>query len=399
MRIGCVTHHNYPSGQEIRTTKTAATLNDHGCKVVVFCPGSSDQPRTDAFEFGKISRFRPWFSGVWSKLFAPLPINPFWYWWLLREFRSCELDLVMVRDLRLSLPVLFAARWLNIPAVLDIGEHYPGMMQILGKQRLVHHLIRNNWLITKLEAFSIKRADMVWVVVEENKERLKHLSSQIEVISNFPVATTDDLVHRPVHRPFNPDGEPVTLISLGLIDNIRGLDLAIDAFAIVVREMTNVQMLIYGDGDFRTSLEQKVNRLGLEDKVIFGGWVENDKKYEILAKGDIGLVLHRVCALTQHTVPNKLFDYMVTGLPVISTKLGPVTRILEKEQCGVSADETPAAVADAMMSLVADQSRRERYSQNGREAVQARYTWERESAKIFTNVSNLIESSKMGRHT
>lgn len=390
MRIGCVTHHNYPTGQEIRTTKTAAALSDHDCEVTVFCPGRRDQSRTEGFVSGKIIRFRPRVSGVLSKCLAPLPINPLWFWWLLVQFRNSKLDLVVVRDLRLALPVYFATRVLRIPAILDIGEHYPGMMEVLGKQNLLDYLFRNNWLITKLEAISVRLADVVWVVVEENRERLKRYSSEIVVISNFPVATAEVEARCQDHREFSEDGEPVRLLSLGLIDNIRGLDLAIEAFAIVVREINNVEFLIFGDGDFRPALEAQVRRLGLVDKVKFGGWVQEEQKFQILAKGDIGLILHKDCALTQHTVPNKLFDYMYAGLPVISTKLGPVTRILEKEDCGVSTDESPAAVAKGLLSLIADHARRKEFSENGREAVCARYRWESESAKLIKSVIHLI---------
>jgi len=135
----------------------------------------------------------------------------------------------------------------------------------------------------------------------------------------------------------------------------------------------------------------------LEDKVHFGGWVSLDQKYETLAKGDIGLLLHKVCDLTQHTVPNKLFDYMSTGLPVISTKLRPVTRILEKERCGIAVEETPASVAEGMRTLITNQGMRKKFTGNGRRAVRARYTWESESEKIFTNVRNLIDRSDSTR--
>lgn len=399
MNVGCVTHHNYPTGQEVRTTKIAATLQAHDYGVVVFCPGARQQATRDAFEHGHIVRFRPWAGGVIAKLFAPLPISPLWAFWLLWHFRAAQLDLIVVRDLRLALPVYFAAKILRIPVVLDIGEHYPGMMRILGKEKLAHHLIRNDWLITRLEALSVKLADRVWVVVEENKQRLASYSSKIDVINNYPALVAGASVSVPQHRPFSPDGEPVTLISLGLIDNIRGLDLAIEAFALVAGDLKNVRLVIYGDGFFREMLEAQVHRLGLQDKVHFGGWVDADQKYEVLAQGDIGLLLHTVCDLTQHTVPNKLFDYMYVGLPVLSTKLLPVTRILETEKCGVAVDETSISIAEGMKALILDHSLRGEFSINARDAVHARYRWETEAEKIYQKVNSLLGTTNSeGQH-
>jgi glycosyltransferase involved in cell wall biosynthesis len=160
-----------------------------------------------------------------------------------------------------------------------------------------------------------------------------------------------------------------------------------------VRDLGNVRMMIYGDGFFRRALEEQVKALGLEGKVVFGGWVSETTKYEILAEGDIGLILHRVCDLTQHTVPNKLFDYMSVGLPVVSTRLRPVTRILEVEQCGIAVDETLEAVATGIKALILDMGSRKRFADNGYSAVRARYRWEGEVKKIITGINTLT------RHT
>ena len=188
MRIGCVTSHHYPTAQEIRVTKFAATLQSRGHALFVFCPGDDMQVNSEPFEYGQVIRLRPRPKGLFGKLLcAPLPISPVWVWWFCKQFRKYAIDLVIVRDLRLALPVFFAARTCGIKAILDLGEHYPGMMEILGKQNLVHYITRNRRLITWLEAISVRLADLVWVVVDENKERLKCYSSRIEVISNYPL--------------------------------------------------------------------------------------------------------------------------------------------------------------------------------------------------------------------
>lgn len=394
MRIGCITRHPYPTAQEVRVTKFAETLCSRGNEFFVFCPAGDDQEAFESFEYGEIIRFQSRLPGIIGKLiYSPIPTNPVWIKWFRDQFRKFALDVVIVRDLRLALPVFFAARTCGIKAILDLGEHYPGMMEILGKQNFAHYIIRNRWLITKLEALSVRMADRVWVVVEENKERLRGYSSRITVINNYPVSVGDDVAHKVTQRAYSNAGEPVTLISLGLIDNIRGLELAIEAFAILVRELGNVRLKIYGDGFFRKALEEQVKILCLEDKVVFGGWVSASQKYEVMAEGDIGLILHRVCELTQHTVPNKLFDYMNVGLPVVSTQLGPVTRILGAEQCGVAVSENAEAVAEGVSALILDVERRKKFSENGYRAVRSRYRWDGEEKKILDDIQSLTSSS------
>lgn len=389
MNIGCVTRHPYPTDQEIRVTKFARTLSSRGHEFYVFCPDAGTQAPHEFFMYGRIVRLKPWIGGRLGRILgAPLPVNLIWAWWLLRRFRENSIDLVIVRDLRLSLPVFLAARLCGIAAILDLGEHYPGMMEMIGKERFAHHIIRNHRLITWLEAVSVRMASIVWVVVEENRERLKGYSSRIEVISNYPV--NQDTVRQKVPvRPFSRNGKPINLVSLGLIDAIRGLDMAVDSLSILAGTLGNVRLLIYGDGPFRSALESRVKELGLAERVVFAGWVPGSMRSEVLRRGDIGLILHKVCDLTRHTIPNKLFDYMSVGLPVVSTRLGPISRILETEGCGIIVDESPQGAAEGIRELILDWSKRALYSENGYKAAQFRYKWAYEEAKIVRDISLL----------
>src|SRR5207245_4432058 len=52
-------------------------------------------------------------------------------------------------------------------------------------------------------------------------------------------------------------------------------------------------------------------------------------------QADIGLIPHRVTAHTNSTIPNKLFEYMLLGKPVLATDMGPVRRVLEEVGCGL----------------------------------------------------------------
>lgn len=393
MKIGCVTRHYYPTDQEIRITKFARTLYSFGHKFIVFCPAEEAQASLEKFEYGEIVRFKSPISGFLGKsLVAPLPISLSWVSWFVRQFRKHSIDVVIVRDLRLSLPAFIAARMCKIKTILDLGEHYPGMMEIIGKQKLAHYVIRNHVLITWLEAISVRMADLVWVVVDENRERLKSYSSRIEVVSNYPVSG-DLTTEKTSPTSYDPNGPPINLISLGLIDSIRGLDLAVDAFSILYRNLGNVRLLIYGDGPHRVVLENQVKTLRLEDKVYFGGWIANSRQFEVLRGGDIGLILHKVCALTQHTIPNKLFDYMKAGLPVVSTRLGPISRILESEQCGIAVDESPESVAAGIKDLILDTKRRVLYSENGYRAVRTRYKWASEEIKVLKSIISLTRQA------
>lgn len=117
------------------------------------------------------------------------------------------------------------------------------------------------------------------------------------------------------------------------------------------------------------------------------------QKYEIMAEADIGLILHKVCDLTQHTIPNKLFDYMSVGLPVISTQLKPIMKVMDIEQCGIAVSETAEAVAEGFKTLVLDMEKRSQLSDNGYVAANSRYKWDSEEEKIISDINNLIRGA------
>ena len=392
MRVACITHHRYPTEQEIRVTKLAMSLRGEGHDVIVYCPGNRADTSNDSFIHGEIRRLhaRGW---IGRALLVPLPINPVWLFWLAFRFQKDRIGLVIVRDLRLFVPAFFASRLCRLPILLDIGEHYPGMMAILGRQHFTHHLIRNRRLITWLEAWSVRLADAVLVVVEENRQRLSPFNRRIEVIGNYPPSLAFHCPSQSKSRIYSTDGPPVRVISLGLIDSIRGLDLAIDAFTLLVRELPNVRLVIYGDGPFRQALETRVAAAGLKKVITFGGWVSTEQKYHVLTEGDIGLLLHKVCELTQHTQPNKLFDYMSVGIPVLSTRLRPVVRVLEAEHCGIAVDESPLAVASGLKGLILDHEGRYRMGQNGRNACEHGYHWEDEAAKFLSCIREFLNKA------
>jgi len=186
--VGIFTHHNFPCDQEIRIHKIISTLQSNKVNSYVFCPGEVGEKQYIHHNNTIIEKILPLKASILNKIkFSRIPINLYWSFRALKKIRKHKIDLVIVRDLRLFIPVLISTKILKRKIILDIGEHYPGMMEILGKDNIFHYITRNKFLITILEILSVYFADYVWVVVEENKKRLLKYNSNIEVISNFPI--------------------------------------------------------------------------------------------------------------------------------------------------------------------------------------------------------------------
>src|SRR6267142_2015112 len=99
------------------------------------------------------------------------------------------------------------------------------------------------------------------------------------------------------------------------------------------------------------------------------GWVDHREALAWVSRCDVGLVPHHATESWQTTIPNKLFDYMSLGKPVIVSNARPTARIVTEERCGiVFKDRDANALAEAIVAL-GDPSVREKCASRGREAV------------------------------
>jgi glycosyltransferase involved in cell wall biosynthesis len=124
--------------------------------------------------------------------------------------------------------------------------------------------------------------------------------------------------------------------------------------------------------------------LGVEDNLLLTGWLDQRDVPSLIAAADVGLIPHLVSEHTDTTVPNKIFDYMAQGRPVVVTQCRTLREIVESCQCGVVyADRDPEALASAVRTL-ADPATRERLGRAGRRAIQERYRWDKDAAVLLT---------------
>src|SRR5690606_6846381 len=84
-----------------------------------------------------------------------------------------------------------------------------------------------------------------------------------------------------------------------------------------------------------------------------------------------------------HTIPNKIFDYMRAGLPVLTTNVKPISRIIESEECGLSSSDSDIDEIARNLTLLKDPSLRQRLGNNGQAAVMRQYNWSVELERMF----------------
>ena len=83
-------------------------------------------------------------------------------------------------------------------------------------------------------------------------------------------------------------------------------------------------------------------------------------------------------------MPNKLFEYMAAGLPVVASNFPLWKEIIEGNECGLCVDPLdPRAIAQAIEHLIINPGEAQRMGENGQRAVLEKYNWEKESVKLL----------------
>src|SRR3972149_2248964 len=101
-----------------------------------------------------------------------------------------------------------------------------------------------------------------------------------------------------------------------------------------MKKYPETRLQIIGDGTELNSLKGLVKILNLEKSVDLKGWVNFSEVPKIIKESTICLIPHLRSEHTDTTIPNKIFDYMAMGKPVVASDCEPLKRIIQEEKCG-----------------------------------------------------------------
>lgn len=148
----------------------------------------------------------------------------------------------------------------------------------------------------------------------------------------------------------------------------NGLDAVLDTAKVLLsRGRQDIVLAFIGDGKLKPSLVRRAEEEGLVNCRFFDP-IPKNKIAQIVSSCDIGLmILADVPAFYYGTSPNKFFDYISSGLPVINNYPGWLSDLINEHRCGITVPpNNPEAFADALCRLADNQELRLEYGQNSR---------------------------------
>lgn len=261
----------------------------------------------------------------------------------------------------------------RVPFVLEIRDLWPDFAVELG-------VLRNPALIAAaraLERFLYRRADRVVVNSPGFVEHVIARGAARERVAVIPngvdVAPFDPERRGEAFRAEVGAGpETVLVVYAGAHGVPNDLDVVLAA-ADRLRDEPRVRFALVGGGRDRDRLIARARQLALPN-LTFAGAVPKDRMPEVLAAADVCVAILKPLPMFTTTYPNKVFDYMAAGRPVVLAIDGVVRRVVDEAQAGTWVPPgDAAALAAAVLRYARDPELRARQGRSARAFVEARF--------------------------
>ena len=182
------------------------------------------------------------------------------------------------------------------------------------------------------------------------------------------------------------------IVYAGGISEFRGGREMIQAMGLL-GESVPARLQLAGSFDPPELQERLASELGW-GRVDCLGWLSHSEVRKLLGKSRLGLVVYHPIANHTMSQPNKLFEYMSAGLPVVASDFLLWRSIIQQNDCGILVDPLkPAAIAEAIRWLLERPTEAEAMGQRGRDAARRVYNWENEERKLVELYSQLMNDN------
>jgi glycosyltransferase involved in cell wall biosynthesis len=291
------------------------------------------------------------------------------------------------------------ARVFGARLVFDVRDIWPLTLIQIGGYSPRHPFIR---LLQWIEDRAYARADRVVSNLEGAVEHMAAHGMDRTKFTWIPNGIALDEATHPSPLPHvlaaQIPAEGLRVVYTGTLGKANALGTLIEA-AMLLRDMTDVHILLVGQGSSRADLQARCDALGLTN-VRFIGSVPKQQVQSVLAACDVCYIGLTASPLFKFGVsPNKLFDYLVAGKPILYCIDSGEFKPIEHHEAGLQLPpQDPEALADAIRRLHATpETERRRMGENGRRAALEQYDYgklARRLEQVFVEATDAAEVHK-----
>ncbi len=319
--------------------------------------GDEQKDRIDIYDVGKRN-------GRWNR-FIKTTDNA------LKKALLLDADIYHLHDPEL-IPIGIKLKKLGKKVIFDAHEDLP--KQMLSKPYLNSTIKRiASICIARFEQFTCKKFDAIVTATPYIREKFLTVNSNTVDINNFPIIAE-------LENTCSYSDKKNAICYIGYISKVRGIKEMVKAM-----ELTDDSCKLNLAGTFNdTAIELEVKTLEGWKCVNELGFLDRTAIKDVLCSSKAGLVTLHPIANYVDALPVKMFEYMLSGLPVICSDFPLLRSIVDTTECGICVNPLdPREIANAIQYILEHPKEAELMGEHGKQAVLTRYNWTNEEKKLF----------------
>ena len=269
-------------------------------------------------------------------------------------------DVLLANDL----DTLFANHWAKkfkrkCKLVYDSHEYYCGVPELVSRPK-----VQKFW--RSIEKRTVPKVDAMYTVNESIAAIYrKEYNREVKVVRN--ISDFKGIKNKKTRQELDlPTDKFIVLIQGAGINIDRGAEELIEAIQLV----PNSLLIFVGDGDVVPLLKIKVKKESLENNIAFFGKRPYAELMNFTMVSDLGISMDKDTNINyRFSLPNKIFDYIHAGIPVLVSDLKEIKQIVEKYQVGlVCPSHDPAIIAEYLNRIKSDKELQLKFKNNTKKA-------------------------------
>ncbi len=297
-------------------------------------------------------------------------------------------DIFLGNDLDVMPAVWLAGHIRRKPVVYDTHEYYMGMPELDGRP-----LVKKIWL--RIEQFIFPRLQYIYTICDSFCELYRRdYGKTLRAVRNVPYrkwAAIDQPLPPDIEKKLPRDKFFLLFQGAG-INPERGVEELVMAMSYL--DPDRFHLVIIGGGDIFDRIVGMVREKGLSDRITLIPKVPLEVLRSVTRRADLGLSLDKPTNINHiYGLPNKIFDYLHSGVPVLVSRLAELEKIVDQYQVGDYIDNhDPAHIAARIEAISRDPVQLKRWKNNTSKVIED-LNWEKEGrivVEIFEQVEQQI---------
>lgn len=290
-------------------------------------------------------------------------------------------DVLLANDLD-TLPANFLSSKIKSQTlVYDSHEYFTGVPEIQNRP-----FVKNTW--KRIERFILPKIKHAYTVNQSIAKLYKdEYSVDFGVVRNLPLKRNTTVKTKTRKELGLPENKKIIVLQGSGINVDRGGEEAVQAMEF----LENAVLLIIGSGDVIDTLKTMSEKPAIKGKVVFKGKLPYNEMLEYTANADVGISFDKDTNINyRFSLPNKIFDYIQCGIPVLASRLPEIENVISTYHVGDFIEtHEPKHIAQKLNEMLSDTLKHAEWKANAAEAAKT-LNWENEEKELMKTYNQIL---------